>query len=97
MFLEYLEETRFQADAILLAHKNNIYLNKIYKKKGKLYQLKYKNKRIRCYGSEDFVEHENQELIEFIREDLYRCGELNFRKNQKVISLLILLLHSLNS
>jgi len=32
MFLEYLEETRFQADAILLAHKNNNYLNKIYKK-----------------------------------------------------------------
>ena len=31
MFLEYLEETRFQADAILLAHKNNNYLNKIYK------------------------------------------------------------------
>ncbi|ABV50065.1 Hypothetical protein P9215_04491 [Prochlorococcus marinus str. MIT 9215] len=54
------------------------------KKKGKLYQLKYKNKRIRCYSSEDFVEHENQELIEFIREDLYRCGELNFRKNQRL-------------
>ena len=32
IFLEYLEETRFQADAILLAHKNNNYLNKIYKK-----------------------------------------------------------------
>ena len=32
MFLEYLEETRFQADAILLAHKNNNYLNNIYKK-----------------------------------------------------------------
>ena len=32
MFLEYLEETRFQADAILLEHKNNNYLNKIYKK-----------------------------------------------------------------
>ena len=54
------------------------------KKKGKLYQLKYNNKRIRCYSSEDFVEHENQELIEFIREDLYRCGELNFRKNQRL-------------
>ena len=25
-----------------------------------------------------------KELIEFIREDLYRCGELNFRKNQRL-------------
>ena len=32
MFIEYLEETRFQADAILLAHKKNNFLNKIYKK-----------------------------------------------------------------
>ena len=50
------------------------------KKKGKLYQLKYKNKRIRCLNSEDYVEHENQELIEFIKDDLYRCGELKLNK-----------------
>tara|TARA_B100000886_G_C20421242_1_gene491726 strand:+ start:1429 stop:2892 length:1464 start_codon:yes stop_codon:yes gene_type:complete len=53
------------------------------KKKGKLYQLRYRNKRIRCFSSENFVEHENQELIEFIRDDLYRCGDLKFRKNQR--------------
>ena len=29
------------------------------KKKGKLYQLKYKNRRIRCFNSDNFVEHEN--------------------------------------
>ena len=50
------------------------------KKKGKLYQLKYKNRRIRCCNSEDYVEHENQELIEFIKDDLYRCGELKLNK-----------------
>ena len=50
------------------------------KKKGKLYQLKYKNKRIRCFNSADYVEHENQELIEFIKDDLYRCGELKLNK-----------------
>ena len=54
------------------------------KKKGKLYQLIYRNKRIRCFNSEDYVEHENQELIEFIRDDLYRCGNLNFRKDQRL-------------
>ena len=50
------------------------------KKKGKFYQLRYKNKRIRCCNSENFVEHENQELIEFIKDDLYRCGKLKLNK-----------------
>ena len=54
------------------------------KKKGKLYQLKYKNRRIRCFNSKAYVEHENQELIEFIRDDLYRCGNLKFRKDQRL-------------
>ena len=54
------------------------------KKKGKLYQLTYRNRRIRCFNSEDYVEHENQELIEFIRDDLYRCGDLNFRKDKRL-------------
>ena len=50
------------------------------KKKGKLDKLIYKNKRIRCFNSEDYVEHENQELIEFIKDDLYRCGKLKLNK-----------------
>ena len=50
------------------------------KKKGKLYQLIYKNRRIRFFNSEDYVEHENQDLIEFIKDDLYRCGELKLNK-----------------
>ena len=54
------------------------------KKKGKLYQLKYKNRRIRCFNSDNFVEHENYELINFIRDDLYRCGELKFTKKQRL-------------
>ena len=59
------------------------------KKKGKLFQLMYKNRRIRCCNSEDYIEHEkedyieheNLEIIEFIKDDLYRCGELKLNKN----------------
>tara|TARA_Y100000589_G_scaffold311526_1_gene330930 strand:+ start:175 stop:1569 length:1395 start_codon:yes stop_codon:yes gene_type:complete len=50
-------------------------------KENKLYQLKFKGNRIKCFNSDNYVEHENIEIIEFIKDDLAKCGELKIDKH----------------
>ena len=50
-------------------------------KENKLYQLKFKGNRIKCFNSHNYVEHENIEIIEFIKDDLSKCGELKIDKH----------------
>ena len=45
-----------------------------------LYQLKFKGNRIKCFNSHDYLEHENIEIIEFIKDDLSKCGEWKIDK-----------------
>ena len=54
---------------------------KIHKKKN-LYQLRYGNNNIKCFHGDNVVEHPNKELLEFIKDDLFKCGEffLNSKK-----------------
>ena len=54
------------------------------KKEKNLYQLTYKDIKIRCLYSNNYVENENKELIEFIKDDLFRCGELNINKEGRL-------------
>ena len=53
-------------------------------KEENLYYLTYKDIKIRCFYSNNYVENENKELIEFIKDDLFRCGELNINKEGKL-------------
>ena len=57
---------------------------KIYKN-GDIYQLRYNDIQIRCFHSENFVQNHNKELIEFIKDDLFRCGELFLTKQNKLL------------
>tara|TARA_Y100000589_G_scaffold231722_1_gene219193 strand:+ start:613 stop:1992 length:1380 start_codon:yes stop_codon:yes gene_type:complete len=49
--------------------------------KNGLYQLKFKGNRIKCFNSDNYVEHENIEIIEFIKDDLSKCGQLKIDKH----------------
>lgn len=100
MFVEYLEETRFQADAILLAHKKNNNLKSIYQNIKKirpeyeftttdklLHKLwKISNKKIIDQITEEF---KNIDKV-YIADGHHRCASTSKLKNNKnIMSLLI--------
>ena len=100
MFIEYLEETRFQADAILLAHKKNNNLKNIYQNIKKtrpeyeftttdkvLHKLwKISNKKIIDQITKEF---ENIDKA-YIADGHHRCASTSKLKNNKnIMSLLI--------
>ena len=49
-------------------------------KENNLYRLKFRGNLIKCLNSDNYVEHQNLETIEFIKDDLSKCGELKLNK-----------------
>ena len=57
----------------------------IKKVKGKdLYHLRYQDINIVCFHSDEVVEHPNKELLEFIRDDLFKCGEFSLNSRNQI-------------
>tara|TARA_B100000674_G_scaffold477677_1_gene473808 strand:+ start:390 stop:1565 length:1176 start_codon:yes stop_codon:yes gene_type:complete len=100
MFVEYLEETRFQSDAILLAHKNNINLNKIYKKIKESraeYEFTTTDKvlhKLWKISNKKIVDNITQEFEKikkvYIADGHHRCASTSkLKNNNNIMSLLI--------
>jgi len=49
-----------------------------------LYQLRYKDVNIVCFHSDEAVEHPNKELLEFIKDDLFKCGEFSLNSRNQI-------------
>ena len=55
------------------------------KKVKDLYQLRYQNINIVCFHSNELVEHPNKELLEFIKDDLFKCGEFSLNSRNQIV------------
>ena len=49
-----------------------------------LYHLRYQDINIVCFHSDEVVEHPNKELLEFIRDDLFKCGEFSLNSRNQI-------------
>ena len=54
------------------------------KKVKDLNQLRYQDINIVCFHSDEVVEHPNKELLEFIKDDLFKCGEFYLNSRHQI-------------